>query len=49
MEATLTNDITADANTSQQIVKNTKTYRQNNSKEFLFGVLYLIKKVFLLK
>ncbi len=49
MEATLTNEIIANTKTSQSIVKNTKTYKQNNSKEFLFGVLYIMKKLFLLK
>lgn len=48
MEATLTKEIITKTPTSKAKVIEQKKYSQNDSKEFLLGVLYIIKKVFLI-
>jgi len=50
MEATLTNKtITANTQTATIVPTETsKTYKKSDSKEFLSGVFYIFKKVFLL-
>jgi len=49
MEATLTNkSITANTQTAKKSIETTETYKKSDSKEFLSGVFYIIKKVFLL-
>lgn len=46
METTLTNEIVLDTTSTPK--KNIKSYKKSDSKEFLFGVFYIIKKIFLL-
>jgi|GEM_PF-2072854 len=48
MEATLTSKtITATTQTAPTTIE-AKTYKKSDSKEFLSGVFYIVKKVFLL-